>query len=141
MRPKPLDEVIRRRMQAQRRRDTSLELAVRRRLHAKGYRFRVDYRPEASLRCRGDIVFTRKKVAVFVDGCFWHGCPEHGTTPRNNAAWWTDKLRANVARDQRNTEALTKLGWTVVRVWGHEIADVAVSRIENALSVDSVADE
>ena len=121
-------------MQSQRRRDTAPELAVRRRLHAQGHRYRVDFRLEASLRCRGDIVFTRKKVVVFVDGCFWHGCPEHATTPLNNVAWWTNKLAANVARDKRNTGALERLGWTVIRIWGHEDIEFAVLRIEQALS-------
>jgi DNA mismatch endonuclease, patch repair protein len=131
--PEPLDDAIRRRMQRQRRRDTTLEYSIRRRLHALGYRFRIDYRPEASLRCRGDLVFTRAKVVVFVDGCFWHGCPDHGTTPRNNAAWWTEKLAANIARDLRNTEALVALGWTVVRIWEHEHVDLAVLRVMEAI--------
>ena len=134
MSPEPLDAAIRRRMQTQRRRDTGLELALRRRLHADGYRFRVDYRPEASLRCRGDIVFTRAKVVVFVDGCFWHGCPDHGTTPTNNAAWWREKLAANIARDLKNTKALVTLGWTVVRIWEHEQVNVAVLRVKEAIT-------
>src|SRR5688572_19352664 len=121
-------------MRRQRRRDTTLELSIRRRLHALGYRFRVDYRPEAPIRCRGDLVFTRAKVVVFVDGCFWHGCPDHGTTPRNNAAWWTEKLAANIARDLRNTEALVSLGWTVVRIWEHEHVDLAVLRVQEAIA-------
>lgn len=135
MTPEPLDDVIRRRMQNQRRRDTALEVTLRRRLHALGFRFRVDYRLERSLRCRGDIVFTRAKVAVFVDGCFWHGCPVHATAPKNNALWWAEKLAANVARDQRNTLALRELGWAVVRIWEHEEVDIAVARIS---SLDTV---
>jgi DNA mismatch endonuclease (patch repair protein) len=127
--PEPLDEDVRRRMRRQRRRDTSLELGLRRRLHALGYRFRVDYRMERTLRCRGDIVFTRRKVVVFVDGCFWHGCPEHATAPKNNAGWWHEKLAANVERDRRNSTALQALGWTVVRIWEHESIDEAVERI------------
>ena len=131
--PGPLDDVVRRRMQNQRRRDTSLELGLRRRLHALGYRYRVDYRPTKALRCRGDVVFTRKKVVVFVDGCFWHGCPTHATAPKNNAAWWQEKLTANVARDHRNTAALRDLGWTVVRIWEHEPAEEAVERVVRTL--------
>ena len=121
-------------MQNQRRRDTALETRLRSRLHALGYRFRVDHRLEPSLRCRGDIVFTRAKVVVFVDGCFWHGCPEHATAPKNNAAWWAEKLAANVVRDQRNSLALGELGWVVVRIWEHEPVDTAVERV-----VDEVA--
>lgn len=131
--PEPLDNVVRRRMQRQRRRDTSLELNIRRRLHALGYRFRVDYRMASSLRCRGDVVFTRQKVVVFVDGCFWHGCPEHATTPKNNAAWWKAKLTANVERDRRNSAALEALGWTVVRIWEHESVSEAVKRVAAGL--------
>ncbi|WP_178358690.1 very short patch repair endonuclease [Mycolicibacterium hippocampi] len=120
-------------MQRQRRRDTSLELQVRRALHELGYRYRVDFRPEPILRCRGDIVFTRRKIVVFIDGCFWHGCPEHATSPVNNAEWWRMKLAANVERDRRNTRALEEIGWTVLRVWEHEALDEAVARITATL--------
>lgn len=131
--PEPLDDVVRRRMERQARRDTSVELGIRRRLHALGYRYRVDFRLEPSLRCRGDIVFTRRKVVAFVDGCFWHGCPDHATAPRNNAKWWREKLAANVARDERNRRALEALGWAVIRVWEHEDPDSATSRIIDVL--------
>lgn len=131
--PEPLDDAVRRRMESQARRDTSVELALRRRLHALGYRYRVDHRPEVSLRCRGDIVFTRRRVVVFVDGCFWHGCPVHSTAPKNNADWWREKLAANVARDQRNRRALADLGWSVVQIWEHEDPEEAVDRIIRAL--------
>jgi DNA mismatch endonuclease, patch repair protein len=133
MQPEPLDDVVRRRMQNQRRRDTAVELEIRRRLHALGYRFRVDFRPEPSLRVRGDLVFTRKRVVVFVDGCFWHGCPDHSTRPKNNADWWAQKLAANMGRDLRNTVALQQFGWTVVRVWEHERPDEAVAAIRSRL--------
>lgn len=98
-----------------------------------GYRYRVDYRPEKSLRCRGDLVFTKRKVIVFVDGCFWHGCPLHATSPKNNADWWREKLDANVKRDARNSVALSDLGWTVVRIWEHETVDEAVAQVRRAL--------
>ncbi|OLT16282.1 very short patch repair endonuclease [Serinicoccus sp. CUA-874] len=126
----PRDDVIRRRMQRQRRRDTTRELEIRRELHALGYRFRVDYRMEPSLRSRGDIVFTRRRLVVFIDGCFWHGCPEHATPPKTNTEWWTGKLAANVARDRRVDSALTALGWKVLRVWEHEALQKAVHRIQ-----------
>ena len=131
--PEPPNEVTRRRMRQQRRRDTSLEIGVRQALHNLGYRYRVDYRLEKTLRCRGDIVFTRRRVVVFVDGCFWHGCPVHATWPANNAAWWREKLTANMDRDRRNTKALEELGWTVLRFWEHESRDETVARIVTAL--------
>lgn len=138
--PEPLDEVVLRRMMRQGRRDTSVELAIRRRLHALGHRYRVDFRLEPSLRCRGDIVFTRRRVVVFVDGCFWHGCPEHATAPKNNADWWRAKLDANIERDERNRTALMQLGWRVIRVWEHEEAEAATERIEAALRESAVPD-
>lgn len=134
--PEPLNDAIRQRMQRQRRRDTTLELGIRRALHASGYRFRVDFRMEPALRARGDIVFTRRRLVVFVDGCFWHGCPEHATAPKNNAEWWQQKLAANVARDRRVDEQLGQLGWTVMRIWEHEDASDAVARIRAALQGD-----
>lgn len=108
-------------MKANRRRDTKPELALRRLLHAAGYRYRVDYRidlPDGS-RVRPDIVFTKRKVAVFVDGCFWHGCPEHGTQPKSNQGYWGPKLARNQERDRRNTAQLVMGGWDVVRFWEH----------------------
>ena len=131
--PEPRDETIRRRMQRQRRRDTARELEIRRALHALGHRFRVDYRMEPSQRTRGDIVFTRRRVVVFVDGCFWHGCPEHATASKTNAQWWQTKLAANVARDRRVDDELLRLGWTVLRIWEHESPTEAVVRIEAAV--------
>ena len=83
-------------MRANRRRDTGPELALRRELHRRGLRYRVDHAPIAGLRCRADIVFTRARVAVFVDGCFWHACPEHGNIPTANREWWQAKLELNV---------------------------------------------
>ena len=118
--PKPLNESVRLRMKRQRRRDTDAELHVRRRLHSMGLRYRVDFGPEPSLPCRGDIVFTRSKIVIFIDGCFWHGCPVHATNPKSNSAWWREKLTQNAARDQRNTAALRDMGWRVLRFWEHE---------------------
>lgn len=120
-------------MQRQRRRDTSLELEIRRRLRAMGYRYRVDYRLEPTLRVRGDIVFTRRRAVVFVDGCFWHGCPLHATAPKNNADWWRDKLSANVERDSRASADLRLLGWTVIRAWEHEESVEVVQRVLSVL--------
>lgn len=117
-------------MQRQGRRDTAPELALRRELWRRGLRYRVDVAPLAGMRRRADIVFTRARVAVFVDGCYWHGCPLHASTPKANREWWVAKLAANVARD-RDTEArLSALGWHVVRVWEHEVAADAADRVE-----------
>lgn len=133
--PDPLDDVTRGRMQRQRRRDTGLEIQIRKALHACGYRYRVDFRMEPAQRARGDIVFTRKRLVVFIDGCFWHSCPQHATFPKHNAEWWRQKLAANVARDRRVDSELTKLGWTVVRIWEHETASEAVATIRAALAL------
>ena len=108
-------------MLANRRRDTSIELAVRRLLHAAGARYRVDFAPDpTSRRRRADIVFTRAKVAVFMDGCFWHGCPEHFVPPESNADYWGPKIARNMERDRETTAALEAIGWTVLRFWEHE---------------------
>jgi DNA mismatch endonuclease (patch repair protein) len=122
-------------MQANRRRDTGPERALRSVLHAAGYRYRCDFRIDlADVRVRPDIVFTRRKVAVFVDGCFWHSCPEHGRQPTVNSGYWSPKLQANRARDRRNTEVLEQSGWVVVRVWEHEPVTEALDKVVAALS-------
>jgi DNA mismatch endonuclease, patch repair protein len=97
-------------------------------------RFRVDVAPLRGSRRRADIVFTRVRLAVYVDGCFWHSCAEHGTIPKNNRAWWIDKLDGNVRRDRDTDQALAKQGWAVLRVWEHEPADRAADRIVAAYS-------
>jgi DNA mismatch endonuclease, patch repair protein len=107
-------------MQGNKSRDTLPELAVRRLLHAAGLRYRVAHRPEPSLRRTADIVFTRQRVAVFIDGCYWHACPEHGTAARSNASYWSAKLEHNVTRDADTTARLEKADWTVLRFWEHE---------------------
>jgi DNA mismatch endonuclease (patch repair protein) len=121
-------------MQGNRKRDTRPELALRSELHRRGLRYRVDVRPAAGLRCRADIVFGRKRVAVFVDGCFWHDCPEHGTSPRTNAPYWSAKIARNVERDRFNETELSAAGWTVIRVWEHESPVDAADRIVRALT-------
>jgi DNA mismatch endonuclease (patch repair protein) len=124
-------------MQANRRRDTGPELALRRELHRRGVRFRVDHRAVVGVRCRVDIAFARARVAVFVDGCFWHSCPMHGTAPKAHGDWWATKLEQNVRRDRRNDQALRDAGWTVIRVWEHEspehAADLVVQSVRTAL--------
>ncbi|MEJ5946566.1 very short patch repair endonuclease [Pseudokineococcus basanitobsidens] len=111
---------VRSRMQSQKARDTAPELAVRRLLHADGLRYRVDRAPLPGLRRRADVIFGPARVAVYIDGCFWHGCPEHGTRPRTNSDWWLRKLDANRARDADTDRRLTEAGWAVLRAWEHE---------------------
>jgi len=111
---------VRRSMESNRGRDTRLELALRRRLYRDGYRYWTHRRPEQSLRCVADVVFPRLKLAVFIDGCFWHWCPTHGTMPVLNRDWWRAKLEGNKARDHKNDLALRAAGWTVLRLWEHE---------------------
>jgi len=115
------------------RRDTAPELALRRTLHAAGHRFRVVYKVPGNQRRTIDIAFTKARVAVFVDGCFWHGCPEHGTKPRANSEWWTTKLAANKARDADTDRLLQEAGWRVVRIWEHEDVPTAVAKVEAVL--------
>jgi DNA mismatch endonuclease, patch repair protein len=120
----------RRNMQAIRRSGTKPEVALRSALHRAGLRFRKDHRLDLpSGRVRPDIVFTRARVAIFVDGCFWHACPDHGREPTQNTTYWGPKLQRTVERDRRNTASLREAGWTVIRVWEHEGVDVAAAGI------------
>ena len=122
-------EATRRSMKGNKARDTKPELAVRRRLHAQGFRYRVDVRPSTAVLSRADIVFTRQKIAVFMDGCFWHGCPLHATSPKANADYWGPKLKANIERDARTSASLRELGWEVLRYWEHQPVDEIVEQI------------
>ena len=115
-------------MTSQRQRDTKGELELRSLLHRRGLRFRV-HALLPGLRRRSDIVFTRARVAVFVDGCFWHGCPEHGSWPKQNADWWREKIEANQRRDRDTDARLKAAGWTVIRVWEHDDPTRAADRI------------
>lgn len=111
---------VSRRMAATSGRDNPGERALRSQLHRLGLRFRVHYCVLEGTRRTIDIAFPRAKVAIFRDGCFWHGCPIHGTQPRHNAAWWREKIEGNQARDRDTNERLRKLGWRVIRVWEHD---------------------
>lgn len=115
-------------------RDTAAELALRRELHRRGLRYRVDTRALVTLRRRADIVFSRAHIAVFVDGCFWHGCPLHMTWPEANGQWWRDKIERNRARDRETDKALRAAGWQVIRVWEHESQTAAADRVERAVT-------
>ncbi|NEA46546.1 very short patch repair endonuclease [Streptomyces sp. SID10815] len=121
-------------MQANRSRDTGPEMALRRAVHARGLRYRVAARPIKELRRTADLVFTKAKVAVFLDGCFWHGCPEHHTVARRNGDYWAAKVERNRTRDEDTDRRLGEAGWTVVRVWEHEDPLEAVSRVEEAVA-------
>ncbi|MEV5336321.1 very short patch repair endonuclease [Streptomyces werraensis] len=110
-------------MSRQASKDTRAELAVRRLLHAAGLRYRVEYPVPGMPRRRLDVAFPRAKVAVLIDGCFWHGCPQHATQPKANAEWWRSKLDRNMARDRETTEHLLAAGWTVLRFWEHTPAE------------------
>ncbi|GAC50878.1 very short patch repair protein [Gordonia aichiensis NBRC 108223] len=124
----------RRNMQANRHRDTQPELLVRRLLHARGLRYRVDVRPVPELRRRADIVFTRQLVAVFIDGCFWHGCPDHGSREfHTNANYWSAKIARNVNRDADTTARLIATGWKVLRFWEHSSPTEVADEIERAV--------
>lgn len=120
-------------MRANKASDTGPERAVRSALHRLGLRYRKNVRPVPTLRCRADIVFSRARVAVFIDGCFWHSCPSHGVTPRTNSAYWIAKIERNRERDLANNAELNAAGWAVVRVWEHEDPDEAARRVATAL--------
>lgn len=128
---------VRATMQGNRRRDTKPEMAVRRAVHALGLRYRVDARPLTSLNRRADLVFTRAKVAVFIDGCYWHGCPEHGTTARTNADYWGPKIQRNRDRDADTDDRLTEAGWGVLRAWEHEDPLSVAQRIASVVQLRS----
>ena len=123
-----------------RNRDTQAEMAIRRELYGRGFRYRVNLRVPATGPARPDIAFTRQRVAVFVDGCFWHKCPEHATFPKSNAGWWAAKLDGNVTRDRAIDEALRQRGWKVVRIWEHEDAGDAVDTIVAVLDRSAPGD-
>jgi DNA mismatch endonuclease (patch repair protein) len=121
------------RMSRQASKNTGVELAVRRLLHAAGLRYRVEYPVPGMPRRRIDVAFTRSKVAVLIDGCFWHGCPQHATHPKANADWWRNKLDRNMARDRETTEHLRGLGWTVLRFWEHMPAEQVAATVRAAV--------
>ena len=133
-RPSASSPEVRRRMQATKRRDTPPELEIRSRLTALGLSFLIDHSPIPGTRRRADIVFPDARVAVYVDGCFWHGCPLHGTWPKANAAWWHEKIERNRQRDADTTRLLQANDWTPVRIWEHESPDAATEMVLFALS-------
>ncbi|MFF2074498.1 very short patch repair endonuclease [Kitasatospora sp. NPDC058162] len=129
----PSSPAVSSRMSRQTSRDTGAERAVRQLLHAAGYRYRIHYPVPGMPRRKIDIAFTRARVAVLIDGCFWHGCPEHATSPKANAQWWRQKLDRNMERDRETNEQLASAGWTVLRFWEHELPDTVAARVTTAL--------
>lgn len=116
-------------MQLQKRKDTAAEMAVRRLLHARGLRYRVGW-PVPMLRRRTiDIAFPGRQVAVFIDGCFWHGCPDHCVPPKHNGDWWARKLQTNIDRDAETTLLLEGAGWLVLRFWEHEAPEAVAEQV------------
>jgi DNA mismatch endonuclease (patch repair protein) len=120
-------------MKRVRRRDTGPELRLRSELHRRGLRFRVDVPVPFLPRHRADVVFGPSKVAVFVDGCFWHGCPTHGMVPKTNSDWWGRKIERVRLRDRRTDQAFAEQGWLVLRAWEHESVAEAADRVERAV--------
>jgi len=113
-------DAVRRTMQGNRGRDTKPEMLVRRQIHAAGLRYRVSTRPLPDLRRTADIVLRPKKIAVFIDGCYWHGCTEHFNRPKTNPVYWDGKIGGNVRRDAETNALLEQAGWTALRFWEHE---------------------
>lgn len=120
-------------MQAIRSRDTKPERLIRRLVHANGLRYRVAAKPLPDLRRTADMVFRSAKVAVFIDGCYWHGCPVHYVSPKTNPGYWSDKVARNIARDRDTDQRLAEAGWTVLRFWEHEPPTDCASAIESVV--------
>lgn len=120
-------------MRANRGRDTGPELALRRAIHARGLRYFVNRRPVSRVRRTADLVFPRARLAVFVDGCFWHGCPVHHTVAKANADFWADKVTRNRERDAETNRLLADEGWTVLRIWEHVPTEEAADLVSRAL--------
>lgn len=126
-RPKPLNLLVRDQMRRMSRAGSTIERAVRSELHRRGLRFRVNYR---GLPGTPDIAFTRARIAVFIDGCFWHACPVHGTWPVNNREWWRAKLLRNQQRDREKDAALEEMGWLPLHYWEHDDPEEIADEIE-----------
>ena len=120
-------------MQGNRSRDTKPEMAVRSAVHRRGIRFRVSARPQPELRRTADLVLRKSRIAVFVDGCYWHGCPDHGTQPATNHKYWANKIGRNVERDAETTAYLQRAGWTVLRFWEHEDPESVADRVQESV--------
>lgn len=124
------------RFSTQARAATRPELQLRRALHRRGLRYRVQFRVPGMPRRRVDVAFTRARVAVFVDGCFWHSCPEHCVVPKANRDWWLWKFEVNRRRDQDTDQRLATLGWTVVRAWEHEDPEAVADLVQSIVKAN-----
>ena len=128
-------------MQGNRGRDTKPEMAVRSAVHRRGIRFRVSARPQREFPRTADLVLRKSRIAVFVDGCYWHGCPDHRTQPATNVEYWANKIARNIERDGETTDYLEQAGWTVLRFWEHEdpetVADCVQNSVRAALAEES----
>lgn len=131
--PAPPTESVRARMRNTPQRDTPFEVAVRSEAHRRGLRYRVDARVEGVSRSRPDLVFPSARLAVYLDGCFWHWCPEHSTRPKHNESWWTEKLLSNVQRDRRHVREFAEAGWMTLRFWEHEDPNDIVDVIQRVV--------
>jgi DNA mismatch endonuclease (patch repair protein) len=120
-------------MQSNRSRDTAPEVALRSALHRRGLRFRKHVRPVPGVACTVDVLFPTERLALFIDGCYWHSCPQHASSPITNGEWWRAKLAATRERDLRNTQTLNDAGWTVLRIWEHEEVEAAATRVSEVL--------
>ena len=126
-------DATRRSMQGNRGRDTGPELAVRSAVHSRGLRYRVNTRPLPELRRTADLVFSRPRVAVFVDGCWWHGCEEHYSAPRANSDYWNRKVESNRRRDADTNSRLQEAGWIVLRFWEHDDPEQVATQVEEVV--------
>lgn len=133
-RPTPSSPEVSRRMSRVRTSGTDPELRLRRVLHSRGLRYRINRKPLTTMRCRPDIVFGQAQIAVFVDGCFWHGCPDHASWPKANGEWWRDKIQKTRDRDATATRELVANGWLVLRFWEHEDPVVAADTVQEVLA-------
>jgi DNA mismatch endonuclease, patch repair protein len=120
-------------MQSNRSRDTAPEVALRSALHRRGFRFRKHVRPVPGVACTVDVLFPTERLALFIDGCYWHSCPQHASSPITNGDWWRAKLAATRERDLRNTQTLNDAGWTVLRIWEHEEVEEAATHVSEVL--------
>jgi DNA mismatch endonuclease, patch repair protein len=131
--PRASSAIVRHVMQSNRSFDTRLEALLRSELHKRGLRFRKHVNVDPGVKCRADITFRQTRVCVFVDGCYWHGCPKHFRTPRVNTAWWNEKVEDNRRRDRRKSGALRRLGWKVIRIWEHQLSPKGIPPIADTI--------